>query len=236
MKQTRYLIGVKAIALSLTFLGVTQSARPFASQASSLSSASLLINAQAERENKELLLYGGYRTRSPIVQWYLEELAIPYQYIALDIQAQEQRQPKFLSVNPMGKVPAIVDGDFKLWESGAILLYLADKYGQMSNSLEDRAIRMQWVIFANATLGPGLFLEDRRNREMPRLLTPLNNILQKQPFLIESKFSEADVAVGSYLYYAKILLSLDFSDYPAVESYLSRLSARPAFQNTLGKR
>ncbi|WP_083885423.1 glutathione S-transferase family protein [Halothece sp. PCC 7418] len=94
----------------------------------------------------------------------------------------------------------------------------------------------QWVLFANATLGLGLFLEDRRDREMPRLLTPLNDILSEQPFLTGSELTVADVAVASYLYFAKLLLPIDFSDYPAVESYLERLSQRPAFRKTLGQR
>ena len=194
------------------------------------------LRSQQEQEETKLLLYGGPRTRTPLVQWYLEELAVPYEYISLDIQAEEHRQPQFLNINPMGKVPAIVDGDFKLWESGAILLYLSDKYAKMPESVEDRAVLSQWVIFANATLGPGLFLEDRREREMPRLLPPLNNILEQQPFILGSELSAADVAVGSYLHYARVLLSLEFNEYPALETYLNRLSERPAFRETLGQR
>lgn len=66
-----------------------------------------------------LKLYGGARSRASIVKWYLEELAIPYEFVLLDMQAGEHRQPEFLAINPMGKVPAIADGDFYLWESGA---------------------------------------------------------------------------------------------------------------------
>lgn len=184
----------------------------------------------------KLKLYGGSRTRSPIVQWYLEELKIPYEYISLNIRAKENLQQEFLEINPMGKVPALVDGEFKLWESGAILLYLADKHNQVPNSSIERAKRVQWVLFANATLSPGLFLKDRREKEMPRLLTPLNRILQKQSFILGDKLTVADIAVGSYLYYAQLLLSLDFRKYPAVVSYLDRITARPAFKKTLGKR
>jgi glutathione S-transferase len=69
-----------------------------------------------------LKLYGGGRSRASIVQWYLEEIAVPYEFILLDMAAGEHLQPEFLSINPMGKVPAIVEDDFQLWESGAILL------------------------------------------------------------------------------------------------------------------
>jgi len=68
-----------------------------------------------------LKLYGGEFSRASIVQWYLEELQAPYEFIRLDMKAGEHLQPKFLSLNPFGKVPTITDGEFKLWESGAIL-------------------------------------------------------------------------------------------------------------------
>ncbi|MEO1185750.1 MAG: glutathione S-transferase C-terminal domain-containing protein [Cyanobacteria bacterium J06636_27] len=67
---------------------------------------------------------------------------------------------------------------------------------------------------------PGLFLKERREKEMPRLLAPLNKILQKQSFITGDKLTVADIAIASYLYYAQLLLSLDFSKYPAVVTYL----------------
>ncbi|MEA5552187.1 glutathione S-transferase family protein [Anabaena cylindrica UHCC 0172] len=71
---------------------------------------------------------------------------------------------------------------------------------------------------------------------MPILLTPLNKFLQQKSFLLGEKLSAGDIAVASYLYYAKLLLSLDYSQYPSVVAYLERIAARPAFKNTLGKR
>jgi len=70
-----------------------------------------------------LKLYGGARSRASIVKWYLEEIGVPYEFVMLDMQAGAHLGPEYLEINPIGKVPAIVDGDFKLWESGAILLY-----------------------------------------------------------------------------------------------------------------
>jgi glutathione S-transferase len=183
-----------------------------------------------------LKLYGGTRSRASIVQWYLEELEVPYEFVKLDLQAGEHRQPDYLTINPIGKVPAIIDGDFKLWESGAILLYLADKYGKTTLSLEERAILAQWTLFANATLGPGIFGEDTREKELPRLLTPLNDIFTRQPFLLGDEFTVADVAVGSILTYIPILLKLDLSAYPAVLEYMKRISERSAFQKSIGGR
>lgn len=180
-----------------------------------------------------LKLYGGARSRSSIVQWYLEELGVPYEFVLLDMQAGEHRQPEFLAITPIGKVPAIVDGDFKLWESGAILFYLAQKYDKFPASLEEQAIINQWILFGNATLGPGIFVEASREREMPKLMTPLNQILEKQPFLLGDEFSVVDVAVGSILAYIPMMLKLDLSAYPAVLDYIKRLSERPALQKAM---
>ncbi|AVH65676.1 glutathione S-transferase [Nostoc sp. 'Peltigera membranacea cyanobiont' 213] len=183
-----------------------------------------------------LKLYGGARSRASIVQWYLEEIQIPYEFVKLDMQAGEHLKPEYLAINPVGKVPAIVDGDFQLWESGAILLYLADKYGKTALSSEERAVFSQWVLFANSTLAPGIFGEENREREMPRLLTPLNEIFGKQPFLLGNEFTIADVAVGSILTYIPIMLKLDLSAYPAVLNYMKQVSERPAFQKSIGGR
>ncbi len=102
----------------------------------------------------------------------------------LDMQAGEHKQPEYLKINPLAKVPAIVDGEFQLWESGAIILYLADKYGKNPLSPEQRGIFFQWVLFGNSTLATGIFVEANREREMPRLLTPLNEIFERQSFLL----------------------------------------------------
>ncbi|MBE9199851.1 MULTISPECIES: glutathione S-transferase family protein [unclassified Nodularia (in: cyanobacteria)] len=181
-----------------------------------------------------LKLYGGARSRASIVQWYLEELGVGYEFVMLEMQAGEHLQPEYLKINPMGKVPAIVDGDFQLWESGAILLYLADKYGKTPLSLEERGIFSQWVLFGNATLATGIFVEASREKETPRLLTPLNEIFERQSFLLGDEFTVADVAVGSILAYIPIMLKLDLSAYPAVLNYIKRISERPAFQKSIG--
>ena len=202
-----------------------------------------------------LKLYGGALSRASIVQWYLEELQIPYEYVLLDMQVGEHKQPEFLAINPMAKVPAIVDGNFQLWESGAILLYLAEKYGKDPLSLEQRSILNQWLLFGNSTLGPAIFVKENLVREAPDLLAALNKILEQQPFLIGNEFSVADVAVGAFLAYIPIMMKLDVSEYPDVVNetkqamsqvdlnsypgvfdYIKRLSARPAFQKSIGAR
>jgi glutathione S-transferase len=183
-----------------------------------------------------LKLYGAARSRAAIIQWYLEELGLPYEFVMLDLQAGEHLQPAYLAINPAGKVPAIVDGDFRLWESGAILLYLSEKYGGATLSVEQRAEFAQWTLFANATLGPGVFVEASREREAPRLFGMLDTRLEQQPFLVGDEFTVADVAVGSMLNYIPLMLKLDLSSYPAMTDYMRRLAERPAFQASIASR
>jgi glutathione S-transferase len=183
-----------------------------------------------------LKLYGGARSRASIPQWYLEELGVPYEFVLLDMQAGAHLQPDYLAINPFGKVPAIVDGDFKLWESGAILLYLAQKYGQITDP-EQLATANQWILFANATL-VNIFIEATREKETPRLLGPLNQMLEQHSYLTGDQFTVIDVAVGSFLTYIAMMLPLNYRElgYGAIAAYVQRLSERPAFQKTIGKR
>jgi len=166
----------------------------------------------------------------------LEELGISYQYQKLDLRAGENKQPEYLAINPIGKVPALVDDNFSIWESGAILWYLANKYGDMSSDVTTQSQTIQWILFANSTLANGLFIEDVREQEMPRLLNPLNDILQSKPYLMGEEFTVADVAVGYYLHVAKMLFNLDWQEYPFVIDYLERIAQREAFVNTVGQR
>ena len=178
-------------------------------------------------------LYGGSRSRASIVQWYLEEIGVEYEFILLDMAAGEHLQPPFLQINPMGKVPVIVDEEITLWESGAILLYLAEKYGQEINSLTQRSIVNQWILFANSTFATGLFIETNRDREKAKLLPPLEKILTDNTFLMGDKFTVVDVAVGSMIAYTQILIKLDLSPYPHISKYLQTIAQRPAFKKSL---
>ena len=181
-------------------------------------------------------LYGGARSRASIVQWYLEELSVPYDFVLLDMAAGEHLKPEYLAINPMGKVPAIEDGEITLWESGAILLYLAEKYGNVGTSLEERSVRAQWVLFANSTLATGLFVEANREKEVPKLLTALSKILEQTPYILGNEFTVVDVAVGSILAYVPMMLPIDLSPYPVILDYIKRINQRAAFQKTIGKR
>lgn len=181
-----------------------------------------------------LKLYGGARSRASIVRWYLEELGAEYEFVLLDMQAGEHKTDDFLALNPFGKVPVITDGDFTLFESGAILLYLADKFGHLGKTPEQKAIASQWVLFANSTLAQGLTPNENRNAMMARYLQPLNALLEKTPYVLGPEFTVADVALGSILAYIPMMFQdVDLSAYPHIQAYLQRLGDRPAFQKAI---
>lgn len=183
-----------------------------------------------------LKLYGGSRSRASIVQWYLEEIGADYEFVQLDMQGGEHKLPSYLALNPMGQVPAITDDNFKLWESGAILIYLAEKYGKMPASPEDKAKIYQWVPFANSSLSMGLSPSDDRNAALKRYLEPVNEILGNTPFMLGEEFGVVDVALGSILAYIPLMFKdVDLAPYPHIQSYLKRLGDRPAFKKAIMK-
>ncbi len=189
-----------------------------------------------------LKLYGAPLTRSSMIQWYLTELGVPYEFIHLNYQGGRyvDLPADFLAVNPFGKTPAIVDGEYSLWESGAILLYLAGKYDERHLSLQQQARINQWLFFASSTLGPvvlvdpSTFLGEQRELSLPRFLAPINTTVSQSEFITGSTFTIADVALAFPLIFIRDLLQMDLTPYPALGHYIQRLVDRPAFEATLG--
>ena len=132
-----------------------------------------------------LTLYGGPKTRASMPRWYLEEKGIPYELKELDLRGNQHRQPDYLAINPFGKLPGLVDTSrqgmdgqpLKLFESGAILLHLAEHHAGEITSASQRSLIAQWLLFANATLAIALFVPSNREREFPRLMEELNRQL-----------------------------------------------------------
>lgn len=142
----------------------------------------------------------------------LEELALPYETHAIDLGAQTQKESWFLDINPNGRIPAIVDrdeGDFAVFESGAILVYLAEKTGQlMPTDRKGRSVVMQWLMFQMGGVGPMMgqanvfyryapekipYAIARYQRESRRLLEVLDARLGKVEYLA-GDYSIADIA------------------------------------------
>ncbi|UDQ74694.1 GSH-dependent disulfide bond oxidoreductase [Pectobacterium brasiliense] len=183
---------------------------------------------------------------------FLEEANLPYQLHRVNISKGEQFRPEFLAISPNNKIPAIVDtqpaeGDtpISLFESGAILLYLAEKHGVLlSTSLRERTATLQWLFWQVAGFGPMLgqnhhfnhyapqpvpYAIERYQQETQRLYRVLDKHLQDSPWLAGEIYSIADIATYPWVVsYARQRVDLD--DYPAVKAWYTRISERPATQ------
>lgn len=180
----------------------------------------------------------------------LEEMQLPYTVHALNLGQREQKQPDFLALNPNGRIPAIVDsdnGDFAVFESGAILLYLAEKTGQLlPRDPKGRSEVIQWLMFQMAGVGPMMgqanvfyrYLDEqiptaiqRYQNESRRLCEVLNTRLAERDYLCD-QLSIADIATWPWVRtHDWSGVSLDGLD--ALQAWLARLAARPAFQKGL---
>ncbi|KXZ47358.1 hypothetical protein GPECTOR_36g80 [Gonium pectorale] len=174
----------------------------------------------------QIKLYTNPGSRGKITEWYLAELNVPHELVFLDMRKGEHKTPAFLAINPFGKVPAMTDGDLPLFESGAILLHLANKYGKLS--ADELGTAAQWTLFANSTLSDAFFNDRQRPTQMPVMLRTLNDILSKKLYLTGDSFSVSDIAVGSYLLYLPLFFpDLDLTAHPAVWDYMQRIAERP---------
>ena len=191
----------------------------------------------------------------------LEETGLAYEPHLIDITKNETWGPEYLALNPNGKIPAILDPDgpdgkpFALWESGAILVYLADKSGKfLSPDPAQRYETLQWVFFQMAAIGPmfgqlGFFnkfagreIEDKRpleryRNESKRLLGVLETRLDDRDWIMGADYSIADIAMIGWVrnlitfYEARELV--DYDSLKRVPAWLDRALERPAVQRGL---
>ncbi len=209
-------------------------------------------------KNSEILQLYGLPTPNGIkVSIMLEEIGLPYEPHYVNFADDDQLSPEFMSLNPNNKIPAILDPNgpggkpLPLWESGAILIYLAEKSGKLlSTDPVKRLETIQWLMFQMGGVGPmfgqlGFFhifagkdIEDPRpkNRyveEVERLLDVIDGQLEGRDW-ITGEYSIADIAIASWLrvipgrYDAADLLG--WNDLDNVPAYLERFLARPGVQ------
>ncbi|CAH6659783.1 GSH-dependent disulfide bond oxidoreductase [Pseudocitrobacter vendiensis] len=181
---------------------------------------------------------------------FLEEAELPYRLIRVDINKGEQFKPQFLDISPNNKIPAIVDhqpedggAPFSLFESGAILLYLAEKSGQLlSGELRERHTTLQWLFWQVGGLGPMLgqnhhfnhfapqpvpYAIERYQVETQRLYSVLNQRLAHHPWIAGDRYSIADIACWPWIN-SHVRQRIDLATYPAVQNWFERIRQRPA--------
>jgi glutathione S-transferase len=200
-----------------------------------------------------IALYHSPRTRSVRVLWLLEELGIPYELRTLAFTPESLKGPEYVKVNPLGKVPSIQDGELTMFESGAIVEYLVERYGKGRLAppigTPERGAYLQWIHFAEATCLPPLSdlaqhtMFKPEEERIPALipdaqartaawLAALELALTGKRYLVGDQFTAADVMMGYGLLLTK-WFGLLGEQHANVSAYLARLEERPALQKAL---
>ncbi len=181
----------------------------------------------------------------------LEECGLPYQAIPIDIGAGEQFAPDFLAISPNNKIPALVDPQgpdgkpIHLFESGAILLYLASKTGRfLPDDIRGRFETLEWLMFQMGGVGPMLgqahhfriyapskidYAIERYTNEARRLYGVMDRRLAKSKYIAGAQYTIADIAVFPWLRSWKNQ-GIDWNDFPHLRGWFDEIGARPAVQ------
>lgn len=182
------------------------------------------------------------QTRSLRLIWMMEELGRPYERVLIDIRDRAKpRDPDFAMASPMGKVPALRDGETFMSDSSAIALYLADRYasGTLAPKLDDprRGTFLYWMFFVPGVVEPAMMEKVAGITQNPQsyghgsydqMVDVLWHGVEKGPWLLGDQFTAADVMVGSTIYFMKSfgIMQTDAT----VDAYLGRCLARPAYK------
>lgn len=193
-------------------------------------------------DRSELILYHAVPSRSSIVHWMLEELGHPYELRLVDLKKEENREPDFLAVNPMGKVPALRHDGVVVTEAAAICCHLADAFPEAGLSFPvgdpRRGPYLRWLFFAPACIEPAMTDMALKREAPPRsmvgygdfdtLVSVLVSAVEDGPYLFGDAFTAADVVLGSTLRWAMRFGLMPERD--AFTRYTEHLDARPALR------
>lgn len=182
--------------------------------------------------------------RKPLI--LLEELGLPYEVTPINLGEHAQFAPDFLAISPNNKIPALRDGSLTLFESGAILTYLAEKYERfLAPQGPQRYRTLQWLYWQVAGLGPMLgqlgFFEKKESAlakehftaEAGRLLNVLDRALAGNPFVAGDHFTIADIACYPWTQAATEHMGLNLGGKPAVQRWLEQVGRRPAVERAM---
>jgi glutathione S-transferase len=182
-------------------------------------------------------LYYNPRSRAAIAKWMLDECGVDYEIVPIDFERREHKAPEFLKINPAGKLPALVDGDSKIFESAAICLYLGDKFPEANFAPKigtpARGRYLSLMVYSTSQLEPALgdvvlgqtTLPQRGWSEFETIRDVIEGELGNGPFLFGDWFTAADVMIGSMFMWRRMLGGKP--DRPKLEDYVDRLLARP---------
>ncbi len=170
---------------------------------------------------------------------FIKHFNLPVDVRQVDFKRQEHKGPEFTALNPMQKVPVLVDGDFVLWESNAILTYLARKFPEtnaLPTDIQGRADVDRWLHWQSAHLMPmmgGVKTGDKTEEDLVPLLRVLNGQLEGRDYITGS-LTVADFAVAAYTLTSNAD-KFDYTDFPNLAAWRKRMSSLPAFDETAYK-
>jgi glutathione S-transferase len=190
--------------------------------------------------SRHVILYHAPQSRSAGALILLEELGADYELHVLDLQKGEQRQPAYLGINPMGKVPAIVHDGAVVTEQGAVYAYMADLYPEagLTPAIGDplRGPYLRWLFFYGSSFEPALIDRSLKREPAPPSTSPygdyetmlktLTDQLAPGPFLLGKRFTAADVLWGTALRWTTMFKLVP--ETPVVTDYIARVASRPA--------
>lgn len=185
------------------------------------------------------------QTRAARALWMLEESGAPFERVLIDIRdPAKPRDPEFAMASPMGKVPALADGEARFSDSAAICLYVADRYPKMrlAPPIDDprRGAYLYWMLYAPGVIEPAMMERFLNMKVDPRssgwgnfdkMIDTLEKGLAKGPWILGDTFSAADVMLGSSAYFMKAFKILPESK--TLSDYVDRCLARPGYQRAL---
>jgi glutathione S-transferase len=183
-------------------------------------------------------LYFNRRSRAVISKWMLDECRAEYEIVPIDFEKREHKAPEFLKINPAGKLPALVDGDAKIFEGAAICLYLGDKFAAANLAPKigaaERGRYLSLMVYSTSQLEPamgdamlgGQTSPQRGWTDFETARSVIEGELGNGPYLFGEWFTAADVMIGSMFIWRRMLGGQQ--DRPKLEAYVDRLLARPA--------
>jgi glutathione S-transferase len=183
-------------------------------------------------------LYYNPQSRAAIAKWMLDECGVDYEIVPIDLQQREHKTPDFLEINPAGKLPALTDGDSRIFESAAICLYLADRFPEANLApgidAPERGRYLSLMVYSTSQLEPAMgdammgveVIPQRGWTDFETAKDVVEGELGDGPYLFGDWFTAADVMIGSLFIWKRMWGGPP--ERPKLEAYVDRLLERPA--------
>jgi len=191
----------------------------------------------------EIVFYYNPMSRARTIHWMLEEVGAPYRIEIINLQKNEQKQPAYLAINPMGKLPAITHRGVVITETAAILTYLADAFpaAKLAPRLDEpaRGTYLRWMFFGAGCVDPGM-MDKMLERPVPEktvaigygrvedVIDTMEKAITPGPYILGQDFSAVDLYICAQLGFGLMVKTIE--PRPAFQAYLQRCSQRPAYK------